>query len=263
MNLGLTDKVALVTGASRGLGKAVALGFAQEGANVVICARGENALETTRQELAQATGRQVLAVAADVTRPEDVDRLVQATLDRFGRIDILVTNAGGPPAGTFLDFNPDVWQQAVNLNLMSAVRLCYAVVPVMRQQGGGRIVTITSVSVKQPLGNLILSNSVRMAVIGLTKSLSNELAQDNILVNSVCPSWTLTERVEELLRHRAEHNGTSFEEERGRLERDIPLGRLGRPEEFANVVVFLASECASYLTGVSIQVDGGFYKAVY
>jgi 3-oxoacyl-[acyl-carrier protein] reductase len=263
MNLGLTDKVALVTGASRGLGKAVALGFAQEGANVVICARGENALETTRQELAQATGRQVLAVAADVTRPEDVDRLVQATLDRFGRIDILVTNAGGPPAGTFLDFNPDVWQQAVNLNLMSAVRLCYAVVPVMRQQGGGRIVTITSVSVKQPLGNLILSNSVRMAVIGLTKSLSNELAQDNILVNSVCPSWTLTERVEELLRHRAQHNGTSFEEELGRLERDIPLGRLGRPEEFANVVVFLASECASYLTGVSIQVDGGFYKAVY
>jgi 3-oxoacyl-[acyl-carrier protein] reductase len=255
--------VALVTGASRGLGKAVALGFAQEGANVVICARGENALEKTQQEIAQATGRQVLAVAADVTRSEDVDRLVQATLDRFGRIDILVTNAGGPPAGIFLDFTPEVWQQAVNLNLMSAVRLCYAVVPIMRQQGGGRIVTITSVSVKQPLGNLILSNSVRMAVIGLTKSLSNELAQDNILVNSVCPSWTLTERVEELLRHRAQHNGTSFEEELGRLERDIPLGRLGRPEEFANVVVFLASECASYLTGVSIQVDGGFYKAVY
>jgi 3-oxoacyl-[acyl-carrier protein] reductase len=263
MDLGLTDKVALVIGSSRGLGKAVAMGFAQEGAKVAICARGETALDTTRQEITRTTGRQVLAVTADVTRPEDVDRLVQATLDRFGRIDVLVTNAGGPPAGTFLDFNPEVWQQAVNLNLMSAVRLCYAVVPTMRRQGGGRIIAITSISVKQPLDNLILSNSVRMAVVGLTKSLSNELAADNILVNSVCPSWTLTERVEELLRHRAGRNGTSYEEELGQLERDIPLRRLGQPEELANVVVFLASERASYLTGVSIQVDGGFYKAVY
>ena len=263
MDLGLKGKVALVVASSKGLGKAAAIGLAREGADVTICARGEEALQATAHEIEADTGGQVLALRADVTRPEDIDRLVEETVERFGRLDILVTNAGGPPAGLFDNFTPDDWEAAVDLTLMSTVRLCYAAVPHMRRQGGGRIITMTSVSVKQPLGNLILSNAIRMAVIGLTKSLSNELAKDNILVNSVCPGWTRTERVEQLLESLAQRNGITADEAAARIEKDIPLGRMGKPEEFADLVVFLASERASFITGTAIHIDGGFYKGVY
>jgi len=263
MDLGLKDKVALVTGASKGLGKAVAMGLAREGAQVAICARGEETLQATAREIEAATGSEVLAVRADVTRPADIKRLVETTAEHFGRIDILVTNAGGPPSARFMDLSHKAWQQAVDLTLMSAVHLCYKVVPYMRKQGGGRIITMTSVSVKQPLDGLVLSNSLRAGVIGLTKTLSNELAKDNILVNSVCPGWTRTERVVELLEAAAQRKGTTPQDEEAAVVSQIPLGRMGRPEEIANLVVFLASERASFITGVAIHVDGGFYKGVF
>jgi 3-oxoacyl-[acyl-carrier protein] reductase len=260
MDLRLKGKVALVAGASKGLGKAVAVGFAAEGVKVAICARSEVTLRPAADEIARTTKAEVLAIPADVTKPEDAKRLVDATLNKFGRIDILVTNAGGPPAGQFVDFTDQQWLDAVNLNLMSAVRLISAVVPQMKKQGGGCIITMTSVAVKQPIDNLILSNAVRLGVVGLTKSLANELAKDNIRVNSVCPGWTRTERIEELFRAWAARAGTSPREESAKIEKDIPMGRMGTPEEFANVVVFLASERASYVTGTALQIDGGFYR---
>ncbi|HEY75961.1 MAG TPA: SDR family oxidoreductase [Thermoflexia bacterium] len=262
MDLGLKGKVALVTAASRGLGRAVALQLAEEEASVAICARKEGPLQATAEEIREATGAEVLAIPADVSVPEDVDRLVEAVLDRFGRIDVLVTNAGGPPPGRFLDLTPADWEAAVRLTLMSAVRLCYSVVPAMRKQGGGSIMAMTSISVKQPLPNLLLSNSIRLAVIGLVKTLADELAPDGIRVNAVCPGWTRTERVEQLLQDRAARNGTTPEEEAARITAAIPMGRMGMPEELARAVAFLASPAASYITGVSLLVDGGMYRGV-
>ncbi len=262
MDLGLKGKVALVTAASRGLGRAVALQLAKEGAAVAICARKEGPLEATAEAIREATGVDVLAVPADVSVPEDVDRLVEAVLDRFGRIDVLVTNAGGPPPGRFLDLTSADWEAAVQLTLMSAVRLCYAVVPAMREQGGGSIVAMTSISVKQPIPNLLLSNSIRLAVVGLMKTLADELAPDGIRVNVVCPGWTRTGRVEQLLRDRAARNGTTPDEEAAKITAAIPLGRMGTPEELARAVAFLASPAASYITGVSLLVDGGMYRGV-
>ena len=260
MDLGLEGKIALVAAASRGLGRAVALQLAKEGASVAICARNEGPLKATAESIREATGVEVLAVPADVSVPEDVDRLVKTVLDRFGRIDVLVTNAGGPPPGRFLDLTPDDWEAAVRLTLMSAVRLCYGAVPAMREQGGGSIVAITSISVKQPLPNLLLSNSIRLAVIGLVKTLADELAPDGIRVNAVCPGWTRTERVVQLLKDRAARNGTTPEEEAARITAAIPLGRMAEPEELARAVAFLASPAASYITGVSLLVDGGMYR---
>ncbi len=262
MNLGLQGKVALVTAASRGLGRAVALELAREGARVAICARQEGPLEEAAAAIRRDTGAEVIAVPADVADPQGVERVVEATLFRFGQIDILVTNAGGPPPGRFLDFTPADWEAAVQLTLMSVVRLCYAVVPSMRARKSGSIVAMTSVSVKQPLPNLILSNSLRMAVVGMVKTLADELAPDGIRVNAVCPGWTKTERVEQLLRDRAARNGTSVEEEEAKITAAIPLGRMATPEEFARAVAFLASPAASYITGISLLVDGGLYRGV-
>ncbi|MBN1954649.1 MAG: SDR family oxidoreductase [Anaerolineae bacterium] len=260
MNLELTGKVALVTAASRGLGQAVAMQLAQEGAAVAICARHPADLQAAAARIEQATKGTILAVAADVSLPQDVERLVQTTLDRWGRIDVLVTNAGGPPPGRFVDLQPEDWEAATQLTLMSAVHLCYAVVPTMREQHSGSIVAITSISVKQPLPNLILSNSVRLAVVGLVKTLSDELAPDGIRVNAVCPGWTRTERVEQLLADRAARSGATAEEEAAGITAAIPLGRMAIPEELARAVAFLASPAASYITGVSLLVDGGMYR---
>jgi 3-oxoacyl-[acyl-carrier protein] reductase len=262
MDLGLEGKVALVTAASRGLGAATALAFAREGARVAICARTQDTLTTTSHHIAQKTGAEVLAVTADVSKAADVTRLVNATVDRFGRLDILVINAGGPPSGNFMDLDASAWERATQLTLMSAVRLCYAAVPVMRQQGEGSILAMTSLSVKQPLDNLILSNSLRMGVVGLVKSLSNEVAADGIRVNAICPGWTRTERVDDLLQARAAKSGLAVEEEMAKVVTSIPLGRLADPEEFARAAVFLASPAASFITGVSLLADGGQYRGV-
>jgi len=261
MDLGLKNKVALVTAASRGLGAAVARRFALEGATVALCSRDLARAQATAEHIHQSTGAQVVGFQADVTAPGDVDALVRQTIEHWGRIDILVVNAGGPPAGTFDKLEPVDWEKAAQLTLMSAVRLCYAVTPIMRQQGGGSIVFMTSVSVKQPIDNLILSNSVRMAVIGLMKSLSQELGQAGVRVNAVAPGWTMTERVTELLAARAQANSTTTEQEAAKIVASTPLGRMGQPEEFANATVFLASPAASYITGVTLPVDGGAIRA--
>jgi 3-oxoacyl-[acyl-carrier protein] reductase len=260
MNLGLEGKVALVTAASRGLGAATATALAREGARVAICARNQEPLVATSHRIAQATGAEVLAVVADVSQAAEVEKLVATTVERWGRLDVLVSNAGGPPAGNFLDLDQDDWEQACQLTLMSVVRLCYAAVPLMRQQGRGSILAVTSLSVKQPLDNLILSNSLRLGVIGRVKSLSNELAADGIRVNAICPGWTHTERVEQLLQAHSAKSGLTVEAEAARITAGIPLGRMADPEEFARAAVFLASPAASFITGVSLLVDGGHYK---
>lgn len=262
MELGLKDKIALVTASSKGLGKAVAFGLAREGAKVAICARGKYSLEETAGDIRSATGTEVLPVVTDLTKAEDIKNLVKETITKFGRIDILFTNAGGPPPGRFMDFNDDDWKKAFELNLLSVVRLCKEVIPYMQKQGGGRIIHSTSISVKQPLENLVLSNSLRAGVIGLSKTLANELGPDNILVNAVCPGATSTERFENIVKARAEREGISEEGAKLGWTDAIPLGRLGTPEEFANLVVFLASEKASNITGTAIQVDGGLFKGI-
>jgi 3-oxoacyl-[acyl-carrier protein] reductase len=262
MDLGLAGKVALVTAASRGLGAAIALALAREGARVAICARNQATLSATSQRITQETGAEMLAVSADVSQADDVKALVARTVERFGRLNILVINAGGPPAGSFLDLDAAAWEQAAQLTLMSAVRLCYAAVPVMREQGEGSILAIASISVKQPLDNLILSNSVRMSLVGLVKSLSNELAADGIRVNAVCPGWTRTGRVEQLLQARSAKSGLPVEEEASRITASIPMQRMADPEEFARAAVFLVSPAASFITGVSLLVDGGQYRGV-
>ena len=262
MDLGLGDKVGLVTAASKGLGRAVALRLAQEGAHVAICARGKADLDAAVADIETETGRRVLALQADVSEPTAADRLVETVVEQFGRLDVLVINAGGPPPGQFLDFSAEDWEIAVRLTLMSAVRLCYAVAPVMKGQGTGSILAMTSVTVKQPLPNLILSNSLRLGVVGMVKTLADELAPFGVRVNAICPGWTRTERVEQLLHDRARRNESTPDEEASRIAAAVPLGRMGRPEEFAAAAAFLVSPAASYITGVSLLVDGGMYRGV-
>lgn len=263
MDLGLKDRVAIVAAASQGLGKAVALGLAREGAKVAICARTESSLIRAAEEIRKETGVEVLARPFDVTDYEQVRSFVSETSDRFGRVDICVTNAGGPPSKPFSETTVEDWQAAVNLNLMSTLYFVREVLPLMQKRKWGRVITITSLSVKQPVDNLVLSNSVRSAVSGLMKTLSNEYGQDNILINNVCPGYTLTARLDELSGRLAKTEGVDSNEIQLRWARQVPLRRLGRPEEFADAVVFLASERASYLTGVSLSVDGGLVKGIY
>lgn len=260
MDLGLKDKVALVTAASKGLGRAVAREFAREGARVVMCARSD-ALDKAAEAIRAETGAQVLPVRADLTRAEDIEALVEATLREFGRIDILFANSGGPKPGNFLNLTPKDWEEAVQLVLMSTVRLCYAVIPQMLRQGGGSIVANQSYSVKQPIDNLILSNSIRMAVIGLMKSLANEFGSQGIRINTINPTWTMTERVEQLMADRAKRNGTSIEQEMARVAVEVPLGRMGTVEEYARTVVWLASPAASFIHGHALMFDGGAVRA--
>jgi len=257
MDLGLHNKIALVAASSRGLGRACAHTFSAEGAKVAICARDAKALRATADEIARDTGNEVLAIVADLTGARDVERVVSETVKHFGALHILVTNNGGPPPGHFFDFDDRDWQQAFNLTLMSAVRLIRAAVPYMQAQKWGRIVNLVSYTVKEPIDNLILSNSIRAGVIGLAKTLANELAADNITVNNVCPAYTLTERVRELAEDTARRTNRSVDEVIQGYADPVPMGRLGTPEEFADLVVFLASERAGYITGQSIAFDGG------
>ncbi|BAZ50628.1 SDR family oxidoreductase [Nostoc ellipsosporum NOK] len=262
MDLQLTGKVALVTAASKGLGEATARQFAREGAKVAICARSE-LVDKAAAKIENETGTEVLAVRADVTQQADIERVINTTVEKFGSLDILVTNAGGPPAGTFDDTDIAAWEAAVNLNLLSAVRLIQYALPHLRKSTTSAILTITSTSTKQPVKNLVLSNSIRLAVIGLTKTLSQELGSDRIRVNSILPGWTYTERVEELITARIAKSGQTKEAEIASVNAAIPLGRMGTPEEFANVAVFLCSPAASYVNGVMLQVDGGLNSGTF
>jgi 3-oxoacyl-[acyl-carrier protein] reductase len=263
MDLELKDRVAIVAASSQGLGKAVAEALAAEGAKLALCARTEGALKSTATQIQRKSGVEVLARAVDVTDHDQVRRFVNATVGRFGRVDICVTNSGGPPAKLFDDTSLEDWRAGVNLNLMSTLYFARDVLPLMQKQKWGRLIAITSVAVKQPIEGLILSNAVRSAVSGLVKSLSNEYGKYNVLVNNVCPGYTLTARLDELAGKLAKAEGVEARRIRERWASQIPLGRLGRPEEFANLVAFLASERASYITGVSIAVDGGFVKGIY
>jgi 3-oxoacyl-[acyl-carrier protein] reductase len=262
MELGLKDKVVVVGASSKGLGKAIALGLAEEGAKVTICARSADTLEATAAEIREKTGADVLAVPTDVSQPEEVQNLIDQTVAHFGGVDILVNNAGGPRAGRFNDLSAQDYQDAVQLNLFSTINLCLATVPSMKARGGGRIINLTSVSVKQPVDGLMLSNMARTGVIGFAKTLASELAVDKILVNNVCPGIIFTDRIQQLATVRAEEAGITFDEAIANMTKDIPLGRIGDPQEFANLVVFLASERASYITGTTIQVDGGLVKGL-
>lgn len=263
MDLGLKDKVVLVAAASQGIGKAVALGFAQEGARVAICGRDDARLNAARVEIEAATNTQVLAVPADVTKAEDISALVSKVAEKLGTVHVLVNNSGGPPAGKFDDLDDSDWQKAVELTLFSALRLTRAALPHMREQHWGRIVNIASYSLKQPVDELLLSNSIRLSVLGWAKSMANQLAEDNVLVNTVCPGWTRTGRVEAIVEARAEAADRPPADVEQDIARQIPMRRLGRPEEIADMVVFLGSERASYVTGTAIQVDGGIVQGFY
>ncbi|HEX6132996.1 MAG TPA: SDR family oxidoreductase [Longimicrobiales bacterium] len=262
MDLGLRGKVALVTGSSRGLGRAVAEELAREGCALVVCSRDQEAIQTAAREISSSLGGDTLPVAADLTDAGDVGRLLQAAHDRFGRVDVLVTNTGGPPAGPFESHSPEVWRAAIAQNLESVLNLVRGVLPQMKQREWGRIINITSIAVKQPVDGLILSNSVRAAVTGFARSLANEVAAHGVTVNNVMPGYTRTERLVHLAEHNAQARGTDVAEAYAAWEREIPMRRLGEPHELAALVAFLASQRASYITGTSIPVDGGWIRAL-
>lgn len=262
MDLGLRGKVALVAAASRGLGRAIALELANEGTQLILCARGADDLEAARNDIATRTGVDVHAVAADVSDQKQLERVAAEAMSKFGKVDILVTNAGGPPAGVFESHSWDAWERAVNLTLRSAVELTRAVLPGMRARKWGRIINVTSIAAKQPVDNLILSNSIRAAVTGFARTLANEVATDGVTVNNILPGYTRTERVEQLAESTAKKEGLTPRDIVARFEKEIPMRRLGEPEEFAALAAFLASSRASYITGQSIVVDGGWIRAL-
>ncbi len=263
MDLGISKRVALVAAASRGLGKAVAMRLAQEGAIVAICARNAENITRAGDDIVRQTGAQVISAACDVTDPAQIKAFIKDIVEATGRLDILVTNAGGPPAGMHDDFAPEDYRKGVELNLMSTIDMCYQVLPLMKKQQWGRIVAITSVAARQPISNLILSNTARAGVLGFIKTLSSQVATEGITVNSICPGYTKTERIEELAQMFAESGKGSIEDFYQKIEVDVPMQRMGSPEEFANAVTFLASEAASYITGVALPVDGGWIKGLY
>ncbi|MBI9047424.1 MAG: SDR family oxidoreductase [Anaerolineaceae bacterium] len=262
MDLGLRDKVVLVTGASRGLGFATAKTLSSEGALVVINSRDPRKLTQAAYDISSETGYEVFTTSANVNSPEAADTIREMVLSKYGKLDILITNSGGPPAGLFEEFSEADWHNAIDASLMSHVRLIKSFLPELRASQAAAVLTITSYSVKQPVPNLILSNSIRAATVGLTKSLANELGNEGIRFNSILPGWTETQRVTDLLTHRAVANQTSVEIELKKIVKDAPLGRIAQPEEFAKAAAFLVSPAASYITGVMLNVDGGITKGL-
>ncbi|MFI8688035.1 SDR family oxidoreductase [Rossellomorea sp. NPDC077527] len=263
MNFGLKDKAVIVTASSKGLGKATALELAKEGARVLISSRNEEELQKTASEIIKLTDNQHIHYkTCDMTKPEDIRSLVETAVTKLGGVDILVNNTGGPPSGGFQEFDDDDWQYAFELNLLSYIRTIREVIPHMKKKNGGRIVNIASSSTKQSIDGLILSNTFRTGMVGLSKSLSRELAQDQILINTVGPGRIATDRVAELDQLNAEKRNISVDELKSMSEKAIPIGRYGEPEEFAKVIAFLVSEANTYLTGQSLVVDGGMVTAL-
>jgi len=260
MDLQLKDKIALITGASRGLGFAAAKTLVEEGAHVAINARDPEKLALAAAQLTDPGNGGCLALAGDLLDPALPEKLIDQVNQKWGGLDILITNAGGPPPGAFESFDDQDWQKAVDLSLMAHVRLIRAAIPWLKKSKTPSVLTVTSYSVKQPIPNLVLSNAVRAATVGLTKSLALELGSAGIRFNSILPGWTETERVTQLMEARAKANGTTVEAEIAKQAQESPLGRMGQPEEFGRAAAFLVSPAASYITGVMLTVDGGMYK---
>ncbi len=262
MDLGLEGRVAAVGGASTGLGKAVAWSLAREGARVAICAREQERLERTGLALNRASGRDIFAFPCDLATANGPGEFIEATVKQFGTVDILVCNAGGPPATSSANTPPEAWSQALELSLLSTIRLAQAAIPYMRRDRWGRIICLTSVSVKSPLPSMILSNTARPGVVGFAKTIAAEFAQDGITVNVVCPGYMATDRVTELFEERAAQTGQSVEEIMSSQVAAIPAGRMGDPKELGDLVAFLASDRASYITGTTLQIDGGYVRSL-
>jgi 3-oxoacyl-[acyl-carrier protein] reductase len=262
MDYGLRGRVALVNAASKGIGRGIAEALAAEGVGLVISARSGDELERTARAISGTHGVEVVPVAADVSVAGTAERLVETAVSRFGRLDILVNNSGGPPGGTFADFDDAAWQAAFDLLLLSVVRMVRAALPHLRASGHGRIVTVASTSVKQPLPNLLLSNSLRAGVAGLSKTLADELAADNITVNMVLPGSILTDRLRSFARERAEREGVLVDDLVRASATNIPLRRIGEPSDMGNLVAFLCSDAGAYITGTNIPVDGGLLRGL-
>ncbi|MBC7876277.1 MAG: SDR family oxidoreductase [Anaerolineales bacterium] len=263
MDLKLKNKRALVTGSSSGLGYAAALALAKEGCKVAINGRDEAKIKNIAEKIQKETGTEAVGLAGDVSQLEVPEKLIQQTVEAFGGLDILITNTGGPTPGSIDSLDEAAWQKGIDLCLMAHVRLIKAALPYLRKSESASILTVTSLSVKQPIANLLISNSVRSATIGLTKSLALELGKEGIRVNSILPGWTETEHAVDLIAARAVKNNSTLEEELRKQTEMSPLGRLGQPEEFANAAAFLVSPAASYITGVMLNVDGGMYKGIF
>lgn len=263
MDLGLKDRIVLVTAASAGIGRATAQAFAREGAKLALCARNAATLESVATQIRTQYGTEVLAIPCDVSDAAQIDAMVAKVVAHFGTVHVLINNAGGPPPGTSAKVTDADWQRAFDLTLMSAVRTTRAVLPQMQRQRWGRVVMISSYSVKQPIPDILLSNSLRLGVAGWAKTLATEVARDNVLINTVGPGWTRTDRVTQMLESRAASSGgqATAADAESQIVRNVPLGRLGEPGEIADVIVFLASERASFVTGTFIPVDGGIVQS--
>lgn len=262
MDTGLKDRVAIIAGSSQGIGRAIAQAFAAEGAHVALCARRQDALDAVAAGIRNDYGVETLTASFDVADDAAIRQFIEQVANRFGRIDICIPNAGGPPAKSFLDTSMDDWERAWLLNLRSAISFSQAVIPHMQQRRWGRIITLTSYTVKQPVPELVLSNTIRAGVMGLVRSLAGQFGRDGITINNVGPGFTATARSQHLLELRAKHRNVLLAEIQHEVEREIPIGRMATPEEVAATVVWLAAELSASITGQTILVDGGSYKGL-